>query len=243
MYCYCYSGGLAFILGTISGGLKVALIVYLSNVVANLILAILLNLRFSIPKKDTQPISVEVSSEALIDSVNSAFRVMVAVCTMIVAFSVAMCLLDTLQVSSAIESILHRVFGVSNGVTSSVINAMLEISHVANLRLLGRYYLPTVSALFAFGGVCVVVQIVAIADKSFSLKRFLLCRLLASCVSFVVCCIMCKFLLNNLVAVGYVYQTKVTENSSVIPSISLLFMSFILLSKSTKPLYTRMLSL
>jgi hypothetical protein len=220
MYCYCYSGGLAFILGTISGGLKVALIVYISNVFANLLLALLLNFKSKVPPKDTTSISVKISSETLIDSVNSAFKVMVTICTMIVSFSIAVCL-------------LYKTLEIPNEATRSLIDALLEISNVMHLKVLGGYYLPTVSALFSFGGVCVVLQIVTIADKSFSLKRFLQCRLFTSFVSFVVCYFACKIFLNIGVAVGYVYQTKVTANTSVVPSISLLFMSFILLSSGT----------
>lgn len=238
MYCYCYSGGLAFVLGTIGKGseygLKITLIIYISNVIANLLLAILLNFKNDIPKKDISSIKVSISSNILIDSINSSFRVIVTICTMILAFSIIISLLDSLSISCIISNIGSRVFNTSATAMESILRGILEISNVTNLSTTGRYYIPILASMFSFGGVCVILQIVSLSGKSFNLGKFLTSRIFTCGISFVVSKVLCEIFLKNYTSVGYLYTTKVTENTSVVPSICLIFMSFILLSKSTR---------
>jgi hypothetical protein len=237
MYCYCYAGGLAFILGTVgrgANGLRVALVVYASNVVANLLLAILLNLRLKPPKNRTAPIKAKVSSGVLVESINASSRVMLTICVMVVTFSIAIALLDSTTISNALSGIVSQVVGVPRVSVESILNALLEVSNVAKLQLTGEYYLPLVASLFSFGGVCVTLQVVSISGESFSLGKFLKCRVFTAVVSFVVCRALSVTLLSGCVPVGYTYQVQSTESTSVVPSVCLLCMSFILLTSTTK---------
>lgn len=237
MYCYCYSGGLAFILGTIGKGstnsLRIASIIYISNIIANLLLAILLNFKNNIHKKDTSSIKVSISSNILIDSINSSFRVIITICTMILSFSIIISLLDTLHINYIISSIGSKMFNTSNFTIEAIFKGILEISNITKLSIMGRYYIPILASMFSFGGVCVILQIVSLSGESFKLGKFLASRIFTCSISFVVSKILCEIFLKNYISVAYMYNTEITENTSVVPSICLIFMSFILLSKST----------
>lgn len=234
MYCYCYSGGLAFILGTIGGSLKISLIVYVSNVMANLILAMILNFKDTIPKRDTSKTDAKISSSILIDAINSSFRTIVNICVMIIAFSIVISLLDAFNITNTLAIILSKVLKISSSSIQTVINAILEVSKSANVIVVGSSYLPILSMIFSFGGICVVMQILSISGKSFNLGYFLKCRLFTASISYIICKWLSSIFLNYEISVNYIRSTQVTKETSIIPSICLLCMSFILLSKNTR---------
>jgi len=234
MYCYCYSGGLAFIIGTIGGSLKVSLIVYISNVVANLTLAFMLNFKHIVPNKDVCKADVKISSNVLVDSINSSFKTMINVCIMIISFSIAICLLDVFNISDILSMAISKVLHMSKTSSQSILNATLEVSQTANVSMVGSLYLPTIAMIFSFGGVCVIMQILSIAGKSFNLKHFLKCRIFTSAVSFLICTILTRLLLADTLTTSYICNAKVTQEDSIVPSICLICMSFILLSKNTR---------
>ncbi|MGN1412554.1 MAG: hypothetical protein ACI4WH_08645 [Oscillospiraceae bacterium] len=238
MYCYCYSGGLAFIIGTVGtgfkNGLKIALIIYISNIIANLILAIILNFKSKIPSKDNSKIEVSFSSDILIDSINSSFKTMVNICIMIIAFSILISLLDGFKISQLISIGLSKILNISESSAHSILNGLLEISRTSQVNVIGRYYLPTLAFMFSFGGVCVILQIVSISSNGFKLSKFLKCRLLTGIISFIICDVFSKIFLKDDLMVVSNYTPKVTEEKSIIPTICLICMSFILLSKNTK---------
>lgn len=234
MYCYCYSGGLAFILGTIGGGLKVSLMVYISNILANLILALILNFKYKVPKKETSKVDVKISSNIVIDAINSSFRTIINICIMIIAFSIVISLLDIFNISDILSICISKVLHISNVSAQSILNAILEVSQSANVTIVGSLYLPTVAMIFSFGGVCVIMQVLSISGKSFNLLHFLKCRLFTSMISFLICQWLTRNFLNDELTVSYICNVRVTEETSIIPSICLLFMSFILLSKNTR---------
>jgi hypothetical protein len=153
---------------------------------------------------------------------------------MVVTFSIAIALLDTTSISSAFSGMVSQLVGVPKVSVESTLNALLEVSNVAKLKLSGEYYLPLVASIFSFGGVCVTLQVVSISGDSFSLRKFLQCRLLTAVVSFIVCRALSITLLSGCIPVGYTYQVHPTESSSVVPSVCLLCMSFILLTSTTK---------
>lgn len=241
MYCYCYSGGLAFIIGTVGtgfkNGLKIALIIYTSNIIANFILAMILNFKSKIPNKESSNIEVSFNSDTLIDSINSSFKTVINICMMIIAFSILISLLDGFNVSQLISRGLSKILNISENSAHSILNGFLEISRTSQVNIVGRYYLPTLAMMFSFGGVCVILQIVSISSDGFKLSKFLKCRLLTGIISFILCDIFSKIFLKDFLMVVSNYAPKVTEEKSIIPTICLICMSFILLSKNTKYKY------
>lgn len=237
MYCYCYCSGLAFIMGMLSknvadkNALKVSLIVYGSNVISNLILCVIINSRLEPYNEPINSISVKLSSKTLIDSINGSFKVLCSVCTMIVSFSIVISILESTGFSRLIYTLVAKVFNFSLKDANLILNSILEVSRTTYLTVTGILYLPIVSALLSFGGICVVLQIVSIADSSFNLVYFLKCRMFTSMSSFVICYVLVKLLLKQEVYTYYMYATtKISQQASIVPSLCLLGMSFILLS-------------
>lgn len=238
MYCYCYSGGLAFIMGTIGNGFKngleIALIVYISTIVSNVILAMILNLKSKIPKKDTSSIEVNFNSNILIDSINSSFKVMLNICIMIVAFGIIITFLDGFKISDILSIGLSKILNISNKSSHSILNGFLEISRTSSVNIVGKYYLPTLATMFSFGGVCVILQIVSISNKSFNLNKFIISRIVTGMISFIICDVLIRIFLKDNINVIYMINHKLTHENSIVPTICLIFMSFILLSQNIK---------
>ncbi len=242
MYCYCYSSGIAFIMGTISTAfdstlsLKIALIVYTSTVISNLILATILNFRLrndinTIPPCDN--VRIKLCGEYIIDSINSAFRVLINVCLMVTSFGIFITILDSLKVSEWLSIGIAKLLNVTEISAHTILNSLLEISKTSQVMGLGKYYIPSLALLFSFGGVCVIMQVVSIAGESFNFKKFLVCRMVSGGISFGVCSLLCRVFLNGeLMAISTLYTTRLTHETSIVPTVCLLCMSLILL-KST----------
>ena len=104
------------------------------------------------------------STKLMIDSVNSAVSAMMGVSSMIVFFA---------ALRAVLISIAPRFFEIK------IISAILEISNISDMSVRDGITLPMAAMLLGFGGLCVIMQVAAIINGRFSLKKFLLSRLVA----------------------------------------------------------------
>ena len=163
--CCSYSSGPAFIIGVVSGivhDTKIALILWASILTSNFVLLILLSAKRKNPGVcGKSKSSVRISSEMIIKSVRNSSSAMVTICSMIVFFSV-------------IKAIIYEVIPIAW--SNPLIAPILEISTVTAVENARFGILPLICAELAFGGVCVILQVIAVTANSFSLKRFFLTR-------------------------------------------------------------------
>jgi len=170
-FCFCPSPG--FVVAVAGVGLygepRVGLAIYLSNVIACLVIALIIsrsNKRL-IPK-DGQSSPLQLSSYVFTSSILSASSALLPVCAVITAFGL-------------IGGVL-RFYGIDNAYTL----ALLEITNVSGL-MPRSSLLPFIAALFSFGGLCIIMQIPALTKGSVPLKPFLLWRIPAAIISALVC--------------------------------------------------------
>lgn len=172
VFCYCISPPFAVnMIGVgIYGSAEVGGIVYLSNALSCVILAAVYT-RFFDPADEYIP---NKQGMGLISAVSSASHALFTVCTVLIAFNAAL---------EAVQSLL-RLMSVS---LDPFLSGVFEISNLLTLDRPSLALLPLISAISAFGGVCVIFQCFAICGGAFSLKKFLIGRLLSALLSAGIC--------------------------------------------------------
>ena len=176
----CCCGGPAFISGTAAQYLypdsNAAVLIFTSIISANILTAFFLTR--CLPKiKKSPKRRTETDIKTLIPAVRSASSAMMQMCIMIVAFGG---LLQMLKLSGGIEAIalpVSRTLDISAETVSAVIMSFLEISNIVTLPCMNEALFPAVTFLLSFGGVCVMMQIAALADKDLPIVRFIAARL------------------------------------------------------------------
>lgn len=172
VFCYCISP--PFAIGMIGIGVyhsaRIGAVVYLSNVLSCAILAAIYPRFFPLPD-EYRP---KPQRGGLICAVNSASKSLFTICTVLIACNAAL---------EAVCSLLRR-FSVS---PEPLLLGAFEISNLLKTDAPSLSSLPLVSAISAFGGLCVLIQCAAICQKAFSLKKFFLGRVLSALLSASIC--------------------------------------------------------
>ena len=172
MMCFCFGSGPGFMIGIagmkIFGNAAAGLTLFGASFASSLLIASFVRSRGGITLKKAEN-GYCLTSETFISSVTSGAGVMFTVCAMIVGFSAISALLKTIGVYALFE----RVFG-----SGEIFPALLEVTRIKDITP-AAYALPTCSALLGFGGVCVLMQIAALA-KEIPLKGFLISRVPAA---------------------------------------------------------------
>lgn len=175
MMCFCFGSGPGFMIGIagmrIFGSAAAGLMLFAASFASSLLIASFIRSRGEIVLERSQN-GYSLTSDAFISSVTSAGRVMFTVCAMIVGFSAISALLKEIGAYVLFE----KVFG-----SGEIFPALLEVTRIKDLTP-AEHTLPTCAALLSFGGVCVLMQIAALA-KEIPLKSFLISRVPAAVLS------------------------------------------------------------
>ena len=176
MFCYCISPSFAVIMigNGVFGSTEAGLIIYFSNLLADITAAVIITRIYDMRSgiRTEQTVSGNVT-----EAVNSASKALFTICTVIIAFNVALTCTD--------EAL--NAFGIS---VPALISGVLEISNMLKITEPAVSLIPVVSAVASFGGICVMLQCAAIGGKMLKIKSFiaarLICALLSELYSFVI---------------------------------------------------------
>lgn len=218
VFCCCISP--PFAISMIGVGIyhsaEIGIIVYLSNVLSCMVLAAVYS-RFTEITDEYRP---KVCGGDLISAVNSASRALFTVCTVLVACNAAL---------EAVCSLL-RLFSVS---IDPLFLGVFEISNLLKLNSPSLSALPLISAISAFGGLCVLIQCAAICGKAFPLKKFFLGRILSALLSAGFCKLIlwsCNISLPVLSGEAFRYQFSAQKGVWIL----LVLMAIIFFEKNEK---------
>jgi hypothetical protein len=211
-FCYCPSPG--FVISVAGVGLfanvQAGLIVYISNVLACVFIAILCRSGLQPARnKDNfhRPLQLNVFTPAILSASSALFPV----CAVIAAFGV-------------IKGTLQFI-----GIENDFVFAVLEITGTSQLAP-NPALLPLIAALFSTGGLCIIMQIPALTKKKLPLREFYLWRIPAAVLS----ALFCKLLMPLVDFTAYVPASTggvaalPTEAGSPVASVCLLIMAVIL---------------
>jgi len=138
---------------------------------------------------------LNISQNVLTSSILSASSALFPVCAVVTAFGV-------------IGGVL-KFYRIEN----PYILAVLEITNVSQLTP-GVSLLPLVSALFSFGGICIITQIPALTKGKIPLKKFFMWRIPAAVISALICKLFVKI---GFIRHEYSIPALAKDGSEVIP--------------------------
>ncbi|MDE7192412.1 MAG: hypothetical protein K2O14_00445, partial [Oscillospiraceae bacterium] len=183
MLCCCFGSGPSFVVGIVGvrvfGSAAAGLAIFAACFCASLITAAAVRLGGEIRLKKGDD-SFGLTADCFTDSVMSAARVMFTVCVMIAAFSVIFSILNVLGVIPAVGS-LFSLLGAGE-LSDGILPAIMEVTRIKALKPIGMWVMPLCAGLLSFGGLCVHIQVMAVA-KGIPMKRFIISRIPAALLS------------------------------------------------------------
>lgn len=236
LMCSSFCSGPAFLIGAV--GIKLflnvtaGLIVYLSIVCSNLIIAFFKGLKRSIPNGQLlHDAKVNLNSKIIVDSIESTIKVLAMICGMLIFFSV---ITEVLFVSGIISRISELVclLGATSDNANAIVKSVIEISTVGSFQQNSYSYLPIIAALSSFGGACVLTQLSSIIGSKINMKQFILTRPLQILISGVIAYLFTKLFSANITVMTACIPSTTERKDSVIPSIVLIIMIILLLMKN-----------
>ena len=230
----CFGAGPAFIFGCISRHLyssqNAGLVILISTVSANIILAMLM----SAPLRRTagarsDPRRVSISADMLTDCVLRSGRAMGDICIMIAALAAASAALARTGVTAAAGELLGKLPDLDRIRGEVIVAAFLDVTNISKLPCGDWLLLPYISALTAFGGVCVLLQLRALTAGKLSLKPFIIMRIAAAVLSFFICRLIMPFFMAGEVTEAMSPCIISAGNGSPVPSVMLIIMTVMLM--------------
>lgn len=229
----CFGAGPAFIFGCISGQLygsrRAGLLILVSTVSANVILALFMTpiLRRT-ASAEHKPCRVSISADMLTDCVLRSGRAMGEICAMIVFFSVAAHFLTAAFGAAAVE-LPWKLHCLGGHTAEAPIAAFLDVTNVAGFPRGDWLLLPLISGLTAFGGICVFMQLAAVTHGKLSLLPFIIMRAAAAVMSYFICRgLLPLFIEGEFTEVSSI-RAESTRSVSPVPSVMLIIMTVALM--------------
>lgn len=171
--CSCYGGGPSFLISIVGTALyndeSIGLVIFLSCLLSNAALAIILN---RVYKPQIYGIDSQLKKPDIISIISGSAKGIFKICAVIIAFSFVSTTLDSLSF-------------MPSGSIGVAIKSAFEITNLTQLTAPNTKLLPLIAALSSFGGLCIILQLKAIARLT--LKPILLSRIIACPLSALFC--------------------------------------------------------
>lgn len=230
----CFGAGPAFIFGCISRQLyssrNAGLVILVSTVSANIILALIMSVSLRrTAASGSSPRSVSISADMLTDCVLRSGRAMGDICIMIAAFAAANAAFARTGATAAAGELLGKLPCLDRISGEATVAALLDVTNISKFPCGDWLLLPYISALTAFGGVCVIFQIAVLTAGKLSLKPFIIMRTAAAIMSFFICRLIMPFFMTGEVTEVMLPRISSAGNSSPVPSVMLIIMTVMLI--------------
>ena len=222
-FCYCISPTFAVTMLGISlyGSIVPGIIIYISNVFSCILIAFVYSKIYNIEVKNKKINSG--SNGGIIDSINSSAVTLFKICVIIIFFNTIITVIETLLFQSGI-------------VIPDWLKALLEISNILKIENISISTLPFVAGLASFGGICVILQCISLINGRYSIKPFIITRIISSVLSFYFSKLLIH--MNDIYIPAYSINkhTLFSISTDKISTIFLIIMFIILMQKNEKNL-------
>ncbi len=183
LLCCCFGSGPSFVIGIagmrVFGSAAVGGAIFAACFLSALVVAAAVRAQGEITLRGERS-APQPTAQCLVKSVMTGARVMFTVCAMITAFAAVTALLDAVGALRLAQAAFERLGAGEDA--GRILHALLEVSRTGELSGAGFASVPLCAGLLSFGGVCVLLQVAAVAGN-IPLKRFLLTRPLAAALS------------------------------------------------------------
>ncbi|MDO5560322.1 MAG: hypothetical protein Q4F95_12065 [Oscillospiraceae bacterium] len=232
---FCYASGPAFVAGTAAAQIYrsffAGMVIFSSIITANNILVFISSFKRSRPcASHIITTHCDDHSSVVLSSVNNAAGGMFQMCIMIIAFSMIRGILSELGVIGFLSALVSEISGMSHQDSAASFLSFIEISNVTRFTFMDYNNMPLIAALLSFGGLCVILQVFAIANNRIAKLRFFLYRLAGSILTYFICRAACLIFADRFVISTASYKI-LSKSSSALPSVILIIMSVLLISQ------------
>lgn len=211
----CFGSGAAFIFGCAASTAEIGGLILISNLAAELIMAVALSIYFRKNPIAEKTRNTAVSADILIDSVASSGRSLGDMCLCVIIF--------------AVFAEMTKYCGISAIFNGDLYKAVLDITAISEISA----DIPTTAALISFGGVCVFFQISAIFRGKLSILPLVVMRVCAAVLSFVICQILQPIFVSGAVDV-FASGQRICSEKSPVPSVMLIIMTGVVIAEMAK---------
>lgn len=224
----CFGGGPAFIFSLFANKKDDAFAVFLACFLSNLIIFIFISRFIKADYNSTSDTFIGSKSftTALTDATVQSGTAILKICAMIIMFGGLLGLKEL----PFIHNIAHEKY-------SEIILGMLEISRITSLFPYGREMLPYIGALLSFGGICVLMQLSALAKDRINTGYVFVTRIAAAALTWLLLFLREIFIREEqteTAAAIIAHDNLNIVSFSPLPSLLLLVMTFILLRSAEK---------
>ena len=185
MLCCCYGSGPSFVIGTagmaVFGSTAAGGVIYGACFLTSLIIGTVVcrtGDRITLTGGERR---TELSVDCFVRSVDSGARVMYTVCIMAAAFAAVTALLDCSGVTGLFAELCSAAGLGSN--SDRLFPALLEVTRVRDMLPDGAVAAPICGALLSFGGVCVIMQVLAVSGGDIPIGGLIISRIPAALLS------------------------------------------------------------
>lgn len=232
----CYGGGPAFLLGLLGNvphQSRVFLLIFGANVLSNLLLTCLLFRRHPVQLRQNKQAAIRpADASLLVQCTADAGRTLLKLCGIILCFSAVCAVLDALGLFLLLTISAQKL---SSAVSvSDITKSVLEITNAATLSLPFSIRIPVFAALLSFGGLCVILQIRAVAGDVVPMKHFIAWRCVAAVFSAVCCTVGIRFLPDIPDETTAVVSNVVVSRNPIFPTCMLLVMMLLVFREEQK---------
>ena len=227
LQCFCYGGGPSFSVGVIGlalyGDKNIGLLICLSTLLANLTAALVIGRLFK-PRINALETYKKFTVNDIIISTEKAGKAMLMICALVIAFCVIMECTGEMIGKLPIET-----FHILPPYAKTLIKTVFELSSLSALTTRSHQLIPLITALFSFGGVCVLVQVSATVKGKYSLLPFFATRLPISLIAYLAAKLLYPHMIDDTQYCIAVNDSFIVNFNNFVPSLCLILMIFLLL--------------
>lgn len=220
LFCYCISPSFAIIMigNGVFGSTEAGVIVYISSTLANITAAAVISHIYDLKSSSNRE---KTFTGNLTGAVNSASKALFGICTVIVAFNIALtCVSELLKCAGII--------------VPPIVAGFFEISNLLNIESPSVSLIPFVSAIASSGGICVMLQCAAIGGDILKINEFIAARVSCALLSGLYTMIILKFTDISVSVSTFArnYSYEFSANTIIVPVLTA--MCIIIFYKSDK---------
>ena len=232
----CFGCGPAFAVGLIGaqvfGSAKIGWLLMFCTIAANVCILLMLP---PIHMKNTENIvsSYDSVPKILVDSVADTMRGLFGICGIVLMFGVVTWLLEKFGFMLMIGKIM-QLSGFSSIRFRCFLTAFLDITQLpvfCRCGLSAKMAIPISAFLLAFGGVCALLQCIALGVECLSFRKLFFIRILAGILAAVFAYIFIPIVLKNDVVSAFSTVPKVSRTGSPLVGALIFFIGFPILLK------------
>ena len=233
--CVCFGGGPAFLVGfagsRLFGSAAVGWMMLSGCIISNLLL-LLLTPKPMHPAEAAAP-AVRLTADVLPKAASGAMRSLAAICGMVLLFGILTLLCDLTGITGLLIR-LGGCIGLSPQTVRALLAACSDVTQLHRIFACGfsfRLLVSLSAAMLSFGGICVHLQCAALSGGIVRLRRMLLTRLAAACMTFLIIYVLSDIFDLSETVPALAHPAAVSHSGSPLPAILIFCTGFPFLIK------------